>query len=401
MKRFHYTARDKNGKKLKGKVEAATIHEAARLLRDRGLVVVKLSPDRETLKSLWMKVVNRITLSDIAIFTQQFATMVTSGLPITDALVIIKSQSKPGMQVVVGQVLSDVEGGSSLAAALEKHPKPFSRVYTALVRAGEEGGVLDKILLRLADDLESEREFRGKVKGALIYPAIVIIGMFAVIAVMMIFVVPRLTGLYSEFQADLPAPTRILIATSNAAQQFWWVLLILVVGLVWGLIAFSKTEVGRAKIDRWKLKVPIFGKLQKQIMLAEMSRTLGLLVGAGISILEGLNIVSDVVDNTVFTKALSRVSGQVEKGFALAHALSQEPDIFPPMLFQMLVVGEETGKLDEALLKVAVIFEQESDQSVKGLTAAIEPLIMVVLGVGVGFLVISIILPIYNLTNQF
>lgn len=401
MKRFQYQARDKTGKNVKGKVEAQTIYEAARLLRERKLVVIKLNPESLALQAIWGKVTNRITLPDIALFTRMFATMVTSGLPITEALVIVRSQSSKGLSAVLGQVLSDVESGSSLGAAFEKHPKAFSPVYVALVRAGEEGGVLDKILLRLADNIESQREFRSKVKGALIYPAVVIGGMIVVTTVMMIFVIPRLTSLYGEFQADLPIATKILISVSGAAQRFWWLFFLLIFGLAWAFILFSKTPLGRFRVDGWKLKVPIAGKLQKQILLAEMTRTLGLLVGAGIAILEGLHIVSDVVNNAVIAKSLGGVSRQVEKGFSLSYSLSQTPEVFPPMLFQLVAVGEETGKLDEGLLKVATIFEQESAQSIKGLTAAIEPLIMIVLGVGVGFLVIAIILPIYNLTSQF
>lgn len=401
MKRFQYQARDKSGKAVKGKVEAATPYDAARLLRERGLVVIKLNPERQALQGIWEKITNRITLPDIALFTRMFATMVTSGLPITEALVIVRSQSNKGLNRALGQVLTDVEGGSSLASAFEKHPKVFSPVYIALVRAGEEGGVLDKILLRLADNIESQREFRSKVKGALIYPAVVIGGMIVVTTVMMIFVIPRLTSLYGEFQAELPIATKILISVSGGAQRFWWLFFLLIFGLVWGFILFSKTPLGRFRVDSWKLKIPIAGKLQKQILLAEMTRTLGLLVGAGIAILEGLHIVSDVVNNAVIAKALGGVSRQVEKGFSLSYSLSQSPEVFPPMLFQLVAVGEETGKLDEGLLKVATIFEQESAQSIKGLTAAIEPLIMVVLGVGVGFLVIAIILPIYNLTSQF
>lgn len=401
MQRFTYKAKDKTGKAITGKVEAGSPHEAARLLRDRGLVVIGLFPERGSLFSSLARFLNRVTLSDVAVFTRQFSTMVASGLPITDALTIIRSQSKPNLRPVVGQILNDVEGGSSLANALSKHPKIFSPVYTSLVRAGEEGGVLDTILSRLADNLESQREFQAKVKGALIYPAIVVVGMIIVAFVMMIFVIPRLTGLYSEFQAELPFATRALISTSNAFNRVWWVFPIFVIAGFWGLSKYAQTPEGKMKLDSWKLRLPVFGRLARQIMLVEFARTLGLLVGAGISILDGLRIVSDVVGNSVVASAVGGAATQVEKGFSLAYALSRDPDVFPPMLFQMIAVGEETGKLDDTLLKTSRVFEQESEQAVKGLTAAIEPLIMIILGVGVAFLVIAIILPIYNLTSQF
>lgn len=401
MSVFTYKAKSKEGKDISGKVEAARAIDAARILRERGLIVIKLNPARESLTGIIKKAANRITLNDIAIFTRQFSTMISSGLPITDALIIIRSQSKQGMKPVVSQVLADVEGGSSLAGAFANHQKVFSPVYVALVRAGEEGGVLDKVLARLADNLDSQREFTAKVKGALIYPAVVIVGMGVVAAVMMLFVVPKLTSLYTEFQAELPLPTRILITTSDLFVKFWWLLPLFAVGGVWGFREFVKTPLGREKLDELKLKIPIYGGLQKEIILTELTRTLSLLVGAGIPILEGLGIVSGVVGNVIISSAINRSQLQVEKGFSLAYAISQEPEVFPTMLSQMLAVGEETGKLDDSLLKVSRVFEQESEQTVRGLTSAIEPLIMIILGVGVGFLVVAVIMPIYNLTSQF
>ncbi|MAG59948.1 hypothetical protein CMO96_04125 [Candidatus Woesebacteria bacterium] len=402
MKRFEYRARDKTGKVVRGKVEANAAPDAARLLRDRGLTAFKLSQEKEFfLLQIINGFVNQVGLSEVADFTRQFSTMVTAGLPITDALVILREQSKPKMKPVINQLVSDIQGGSSLSGALEKHPKVFTPVYTSLVRAGETGGVLDKILERLADNLESQREFHSKVKGAMIYPVIVVIGMFAVGTIMMVFVIPRLTQIYEEFDAELPITTRIVIGISEVMQKMWWAIPIVGVGLVWGFGAFSRTKVGRAKIDALKFKIPVFGELQKKVVLTEFARTLGLLVGAGIPILEGLRVVGGAVGNVVVSDAIKRASEKVEKGFALSYALSQETKVFPPLLFQMLAVGEETGKVDETLLKVSKVFEQDTSHAVKNLTAAIEPIIMVILGISIGFLVLSIILPIYNLTSQF
>lgn len=402
MKRFSYQAKDKNGKSVAGKVEAATAETAARILRERGLTVIRLTPEQKFfLVAAIETFTNRVGLDDVTNFTRQFSMMVTAGLPITDALVILRAQSKPNLKPVVGQILSEVEGGSSLSSAMKKHPAVFSQVYVSLVEAGETGGVLDQILSRLADNLESQREFQAKVKGALIYPVIVVIGMVAVATVMMVLVVPRLTSLYSEFNADLPFATKVLITVSGLVQKYLFVFVVVIITAIWAFIAFSKTPLGREKVDGWKFKIPVAGNLMRQVILTEFSRTLGLLVGAGIPILEGLKVVSGVVGNVVVSKAVDRAAVRVEKGFALAYALSQEPDIFPPILYQMLSVGEETGKVDETLSKVSHVFEQESEHAVGNLTAAIEPIIMVVLGVGVGFLVIAIIMPIYNLTSQF
>lgn len=401
MKRFSYRAKDKTGKLVSGRVEATSSQLAARLLREKGLVVISITPERESIFSLIKKIRERVTLSDLATFTRQLSTMITAGLPITDALIILRSQASVAMSQVVSQVLLDVEGGSSLADAMEKHPKVFTKVYVSIVKAGETGGVLDEVLSRLADNLEKEREFRSKVKGALIYPAIVIVGMFAVATIMMLFVIPRLTSLYKEFNAQLPLATQVLISVSGFATRFWFAGLGLLILGIWGFNIFRKSEVGRRKVDEWIFRIPIVGPLQRQIILTEFTRTLGLLVGAGISILEALNVVADAVGNVIISDAIRASAVQVEKGFPLAYALSQQGEVFPPMLYQMLSVGEETGKLDEVLGKVSHVFEVESEQQVKGLTSAIEPLIMILLGVGVGFLVIAIILPIYNLTSQF
>lgn len=402
MQLYSYSAKDLKGAPVRGRVEAASTADAAKLLREKKLIIVNISPVRPFfLLSLFHSFSNRIGIAEIAIFTRQFSTMITAGIPITDALVIIRTQSSPALQVVAGQILADVEGGSSLALAMEKHPKIFNPVYISLIKAGEAGGVLDKIFLRLAENIEKQREFQAKVKSALIYPIIVIIGMFGVISVMMIFVVPKLTEVYKDFDAELPAPTKVLITISNFMVSFWWIMPILIIGGLYGLSLYKKTDAGREKIDSIKMKIPIMGKLQQQIMVTEFARTLGLLVSAGIPILQGLKIVSGAVGNRVVSNAIERSSDKVEKGFSLAYALSQEGNIFPPMLYQMLAVGEETGKVDETLISVSRVFEQESDYSVRNLTAAIEPIIMIILGLAVGLLVIAIILPIFNLTQQF
>lgn len=401
MKRFSYKVKDKEGKLIVGKIEASGDRAAAKTLREKGLVVVSIEPERESIFSLIRGIRDRVKLADLATFTRQLSTMITAGLPITDALLILRTQASPAMSKVVSSILLDVEGGSSLAAAMEKHPNVFSGVYVSIIRAGETGGVLDEVFARLADNLEKEREFRAKVKGALIYPVIVVIGMFVVATIMMVFVIPRLTAIYKDFNAELPLATQILISVSGFFSRFWFIGFGFLILAIWALRLFAKSETGRRKIDSLMLKIPIVGPLQRQIILTEFTRTLGLLVGTGISILEGLSVVAGAVGNVIIQDAIRNSAKQVEKGFPLAYALAQQGEVFPPILYQMLSVGEETGKLDEVLGKVSHVFEVEAEQQVKGLTAAIEPLIMIVLGIGVGFLVIAIILPIYNLTSQF
>jgi len=401
MKRYNYKAKDKTGKLVVGEVEAASEVHAAKLVRERGLIVLSIVEQREGIIAFTKRLRSRVTSAEVTTFTRQLATMVGAGLPITEALLILRNQTKGLMQKVVSQILVDVEGGESLSASLGKHSKAFSQTYIALVKSGEVGGVLDTVLIKLADNMEKTQEFKGKVKGALIYPAVVIVGMVVVAAVMMIFVIPKMMSLYSEFGAELPGPTRVLMAISNFLITFWPVVLGI---LFFGLYAFSiyrKTPDGKRKIDELIFKIPIFGDLQRQITLTDLTRTLSLMTGAGVSILEGLNISSQVVDNTVIADALKDAAKQVEKGFPIAYSFAKHPDAFPYILSQMIAVGEETGKIDEVLAKVSHVFEVESDEKVKALTSAIEPLIMIVLGIGVGFLVIAVILPIYNLTSQF
>jgi len=401
MKRFNYKAKNKAGKLVTGEVEAVDDSNAARLVHGKGLLVLSVKQVFENPIVFIKNLKNRITPSDVVTFTRQFATMVNAGLPITESLIILKSQANGSMGKVVSQILADIEGGESVSKAFIKHPNVFSPTYIALVKSGEVGGVLDTVLVRLADDMEKQQEFKGKVKGAMIYPMIIVIGMVIVAFLMMIFVVPRLTSLYSEFNAELPLPTRILMGISDAVIKFWPVTLAFFVGGFYGFKTYRKTTAGKLKTDELQFKIPIIGPLQKQVLLTELTSTLSLMSGAGVSILESLNITSEVMSNAVISNALKDVSVQVEKGFPVSYAFAKHPDAFPFILSQMIAVGEETGKMEEVLKKVSHVFEVESDQKVKTLTAAIEPIVMVLLGLGVGFLVIAIILPIYNLTSQF
>ena len=401
MKKYNYRAKDKQGKAVTGRVEASSPEVAAKLIRERELVLISLKPVRESPLLMIRRLRGKVSPSEVSTFTRQLATMVNAGLPITEALSILRTQARGGMQAVVVQVLADVEGGEPFSKALSKHPKVFTPTYIALIKAGEAGGVMDKVLSRLADNLEKRQEFRGKVKGALIYPTIILIGMVVVGFIMVIFVVPRLTILYTEFDAELPLPTRILIGISTLALKLWPLMLIALASGLYAFRLYSKTPRGRRKLDELLFKIPIMGELQKQIILAELTRSLSLMIGAGVSILEGLNITAGVVGNKVLSEALEDTAQQVEKGFPIAYSFARHKEAFPFILSQMIAVGEETGKMEEVLGKISHIFEVESDQKVKGLTSAIEPLVMIVLGLGVGFLVIAIILPIYNLTSQF
>jgi type IV pilus assembly protein PilC len=367
---------------------------------NRKLLVIDIRPISEGSWSYLQSKIFGVKQDDLVNFTRQLATMINAGLPLSSALSILQEQSNPAMASVVTKVLKDVEGGKSLAGALQEHPDIFNRVYVQLVRAGEAGGVLDNVLRRLADTLEKQKDFRAKTKSAMIYPVIVLVAMVVVAFIMMVFVMPQLTQMYQEFEAELPLPTKVLISVSNFMAQFWWVFIGGTIAAVLGLRTWSKTEQGEKAIDQFILKLPVVGVLRKKLVLTEFSRTLALLITAGVSLLESLDIVSEALDSISFREVISQAKDEVEKGVSLSQALEVH-DIFPPILPQMVSVGEETGRIDEILEKLSEYYEKESEYAVKNLTTMMEPMIMIILGVGVGFMAISIIMPIYNLTDQF
>lgn len=401
MKKFSFKAKNWQGKSINGDVEAQSRKSAVKLLKERKLVVISITEKKENIFDRFQKLfLMRVSLGQIVTFTRQLSTMIEAGLPLTDALVLLEKQSQGKMKSIIEEALAEVQSGEPFAKALKKHEKTFGKAYVASVAAGEEGGVLDKVFKRLADNLEKRKEFVGKVKGAMIYPIIVIIGMILVTFIMMIFVIPKMTALYSEFEAEMPLPTQILMAVANFMATYFWLFPVLAGVGYFVFRAYSNTPEGRMKIDELKLKVPIMGPLMKNTILTEMSRTLGTLLGTGVSMVEALEIVGEATGNEVYGEGLRRASDRVEKGFPLSESLEENPN-FPLIVSQMVATGEETGKIDKVMQDVSHYFEVQAEEKVKTLTSAIEPLIMIILGIGVGFLVIAIILPIYNLTSQF
>jgi len=401
MKKFVFKAKNWQGKTIKGVAEAETRKGAVALLKEKDLVILSLTPQRKSLfAKLGSLLLMRVSLAQLVTFTRQLATMINAGLPLSDALSLIKDQSKGKMRDIIDEILAKIEGGSSLAKALEKEKKIFGDIYLASIRAGEKGGVLEKILLRLADNLEGKKEFVGRVKGAMIYPIIVIIGMILVAIIMMVLVMPKMTVMYAEFGTEMPLPTRILMGVSEFVSKNLWIFPIIPVALFVFYKILTSSEEGRIKRDQKILNLPIIGRLVRAVILTDITRTLGTLLGTGVPLVDALEIVADASGNEVFKEGLHRASKAVEKGLPLSESLSDNP-VFPPILIQMVSTGEQTGKMDEILSNVSRYFETEADQGVKALTTAIEPLIMILLGIGVGFLVIAVIMPIYNLTSQF
>ncbi|EKD67900.1 MAG: hypothetical protein ACD_48C00158G0002 [uncultured bacterium] len=398
---FKYKAISPNGKPTIGLVEAASSDQASKLLKEKQLFVISLRETSEKSITSRFDKLQKVSFTDVVNFTRQLSTMVTAGLSIPDSLNILHTQTT---NTVFAQVLSDIErsivGGGNFGDALSKYPQHFTPIYISLIRAGEASGMLDKVLDQLADTLENQREFRGKVVGALIYPAIIVVGMVVVVIVMMVVVMPKLTDLYNDFGIKLPATTQMLITLSNFIIHDWWVVIITIASISYGFSRWKKTTIGAYMLDAFVLKIPLFGELQKKTILVEFTRTLAMLLSAGIHILDALKILKSSLNNVLYRNAIEDISKRVEKGFQLADTFASHKE-FPPIVSQMLKVGEETGKIDDTLLKLSHYFQSETEQMVKGLTTAIEPIIMVVLGVGIGFIVLSVITPIYNLTAQF
>jgi type II secretory pathway component PulF len=397
---FVYKARDFSGVDHQGTIDTVDSSRAARILSKKGLVVTSIK-EKKAASPLFENLFNRVSFDELVIATRQLATMIDSGLVLSESVdILVSQQSNPRFKKVLETVSRDLKSGLDLAGSLRKHPNVFPPLYCSLVKAGEQAGNLDVILNEMANNLERDREFRSRVRGAMIYPIMIILMMVVVIVVMMIFVIPRLTSLYSETDAELPLPTRILIGSSDFLVNYWWMIL---ATLVIGGIVFKKwvsTPEGKYKFDVFLLKVPLIGKVIRGTALTNFTRTFGLLTVAGVPILDSITIVAEVIGNSVYRKALMETRLGVERGLTMSAQL-QLVGVFPNIIPQMYRVGEETGKIDKVSFKMADYFESEVDHLVKNLTVIIEPLILVVLGIGVAFLVLSIILPIYKLTTSF
>jgi type IV pilus assembly protein PilC len=398
--KFFYKALQ-NDKIVKGKIEADKEEEVVLFLKNKGLFLIELKKEEKSSIQLFNIFFDRINFSDIVNFTRQIAIMINAGLTLIESLDILKKQTtKESLKKMIIDIDQEIKAGNSFSTALKKHSQHFSHLYISLVRSGEASGKLAEILLKLAENLEKEREFKGKIKGALIYPVIIIIAMLVVMFIMITFVLPRLLNLYKDFNIDLPATTKFLIFISSFMTKFWPIILGGIFLFTVIIKNYLKTKEGKLFYDSTVLKLPMISNVIKISSLVDITRTLSILIGAGVSILESLNIVRETSENLVYQKAFENIYKKVEKGVSLGTAMEEE-EIFPPILVQMTQVGEQTGHLDDTLGRISRYFEMESELAVKTMTTLIEPAILVFLGVGVGFLVMSVITPIYNLTSSF
>ena len=396
---FKYKAINTDKESVSGLVEAMDVNIAAELLQEKGLSVVALKEEAESsLKQI--DILNRIKPKDLVIFSRQFAVMISANVAMVQSLRILVDQTDNlKLKMVVSEIGDEVDSGSRLSDSLAKRPKIFSHFFVSVIRAGETSGKLEESLNYLADESEKDYDMMSKVKGAMIYPIFVLVGLSAVGTAMMIFVVPKLTNILTETGAELPFATRVLIGTSGFFQDFWWAIVILMGGAVFGFKFLRNNEKGRRYLDYIKLKLPIFGKLFQRIHLVRFTRSMNTLIVGGVTITEGLRIASEVVSNEIYKELIEKTIKEVEEGNSISSVFADSNEI-PKMVSQMMSIGEKTGKLDIVLARITEFYSREIDNIVANLMVLMEPIIMVVMGLAVGIMVAAIILPMYNMASN-
>jgi type IV pilus assembly protein PilC len=400
MATYVFKAMDLTGAKATGEVDAETKQAVADQLKSRGLVVLDIA-DKHKSRELNIKLFNRTKAADLTIMTRQLSTMVNSGMTILRALYVLESQTENEMLAeVIVKVRKDVEAGLPLSDAFERHPKTFSPLFVAMTRAGETGGMLDASLLRVADQLEKEDSLRRQVKAAMAYPLVVMGFAVAVLVALVAFLVPVFVGVFDQFGGDLPTITKFTVAMSKIMTGYWYLLILGTVGTVVGFKKWRKTEKGRAIWDKFVLRIPMkIGDIVQKVCLARWSRTLSALVSAGVPLLQALDICARTAGNGVIEKVMSDVIESVKQGGTIADPLKASP-VFPGMVSHMVGVGEETGALDTMLTKIADFYEDQVNAAVKQLTSILEPVMIVFVGGMVGFIVISMYMPLFKVYDQ-
>ena len=400
MSTFVFRAMDLAGLPAKGEVDAESKQHVAEQLRSRGLIVLDIA-DKHASKEINLPFLNKIKPEDLTIMTRQLATMVSSGMSILRALYVLEAQTENERLVeTLVAVRKDVEAGLPLSDALERHPKVFSRLFVAMTRAGESGGLLDSSLLRVADQLEKEDALRRQIKSAMVYPAVVMSVAGLVLFALVTFLVPVFAGIFKQFGGDLPAITKFTVAISNFCKGYFWTFPLIVGGAVYSFRRWRASEKGRVQWDRFRLKIPFkIGDIVQKVALARWSRTFSALVTAGVPLLQALDITGKTAGNHVVEEAMEKVVASVKQGGTIAGPL-KESDIFPTMVSHMVGVGEETGAIDTMLTKIAEFYEDQVEAAVKSLTSILEPVMIVVVGGIVGFIVISMYMPLFKVYDQ-
>jgi type IV pilus assembly protein PilC len=396
---FRYTGKTRAGAPQRGEIEASDRASATAVLRQRQILVTSIRPKAKELQIKIPGLGSKITEQEVVIFTRQFATMIEAGLPLVQCLDILARQSEnKEFARVIGQVKTDVESGDSFADALRKHPKVYSDFYVNMVEAGETGGILDTILARLAAYMEKAAALKSQVKGAMVYPAVIIGIAIIVVVFLLLYVIPVFADMFASFGGTLPAPTRFVMFLSDLVKDYILYVIPLVGVLIWLFKRFYKTEKGRLMVDTLLLKLPVFGPLIQKVAVAKFTRTLGTLVSSGVPIIDGLEITARTAGNKVVEGAVLSIISSIKEGQTIAEPLGRQA-IFPPMVVQMIEVGENAGALDAMLNKIADFYDQEVDTAVAALTKLMEPMLMVFLGVVIGGMVVAMYLPIFKIAG--
>jgi type IV pilus assembly protein PilC len=395
---YQWKGRTVGGDNVSGELTVKSRSELLAALRKKKIIVssVRQKPKEVNLK---LPFGSRITTKDQAVFTRQFATMINAGLPLVQCLDILSRQlDKQVFRDTTKKVMQDIESGSTLTESMAKHPKAWDELYVNMVNAGETGGILDTILLRLAEYIEKIDALKRKVKGAMMYPAVVLLVAVGATLFMLMFIIPTFAKMFADFGAELPLPTQIVLAMSNFLRAWWWTLLAGAALFVLGFRRWYGTDKGKHAIDGMLLKVPVLGDVLRKGAVSRFTRTLGTLVSSGVPILDGLEITAKTAGNVIVKDAVMHARASIREGDTIASPLRQS-GVFPPMVVQMITVGEETGALDEMLTKIADFYDSEVDTAVDALTSVIEPVMIVIMGAIVGGMVVAMYLPIFRMVN--
>lgn len=398
MKRYNYKAKEKTtGKSVKGSIQAENERAAGKLLIEQGYI-----PDsiiEEGAKNLIAKAASKITAKDRIVFTRQFATLIGAGLPLSASLRTVAEQTaSKSMKSIIEDILASVEAGKTLHDSVKAHPEVFNKVYVALIAAGEMSGTLDIALKRLADQEEKDEAMMSKIRGAMVYPAIILVVIIAVLAFMMIMVVPQVRGLYKDMGQTLPPLTQFLVGMTDFFGEMWWLVLILLGGLIGGFIAFIKVPLGRRMLDTFKLRVVIFGKLFQKLYVSRFARTAEMMLATGVAMIDSVKIATESTNNVVTETEFAKSIEMIKAGKPLSTALEDRAYMLP-LVPQMASIGEQSGKIDEMLGKAAQVYENELDEQIANISTMIEPILMVIMAGLIGIVIGGTLLPIYSLVS--
>lgn len=402
--KFSYSAKNQSGQIQKGEIEAQNEQLAAKALRENKLYVLEIKEEKGGLpkitKDLKIPFIgNKVSIKDKIIFTQQLAMMVKSGLPLVDSFKALEEQTENKyFQKVIAEISDEVKGGKPFSEIINTYPKIFSEFYVAIVRSGEKSGKLDDVLNRLAEQLQKDYDLITKIKAAATYPILVVCALIGIVILMMLFVIPQLKKIFLDMGVELPLVTRIILGTSDILVNYWYIFIILIIGLILGVRFLVRMPRGRLFWDRFKLKIPLIGPITKKLYMARFCRTTGTLVASGLPILNIMETVQGVINNRVYQDAFKKISVDLESGVQLSETIRKQK-IFPAMIYHLAAVGEKSGKMDYVLLSMADFFDKEVETSTSSLATLVEPILIIIVGAGVGLVVAAVIMPIYSLVN--